>query len=323
MDTDGRAVAPRRLVVEDADGELGIAERGEGEAVAEGKVHRYALESSPSHQKAFLVIAILLLAWSDRAELSDRECDWALSRGVRLAKQHRGEGGSCVLACEKNIQHGIGIFEPRHHHSARSHGQGHHRSLFRCSGNALRHSHHELFLIHREVRSVFHLRGSRTSTNDRDICAESLGDGNVHVVGELGHELATVLLTGLGQTAVDGHRVGCNDTTGASQVVVTAHVESLLLPAHVRGCIASGAEQRDGLHAEAQRQDACVLQQQNRLRGQLRRECCMPGAGGTVHVQLLVAIRGLADPVRGLEQTVAQHHLELPAHHIVDLRARQ
>mmetsp|Transcript_38939 Transcript_38939/g.100817 ORF Transcript_38939/g.100817 Transcript_38939/m.100817 type:complete len:363 (-) Transcript_38939:270-1358(-) len=49
----------------------------------------------------------------------------------------------------------------------------------------------------------------------------------------------------------------------------------------------------------------------------------MPGAGGTVHVQLLVAIRGLADPVRGLEQTVAQHHLELPAHHIVDLRAMQ
>mmetsp|Transcript_33034 Transcript_33034/g.108502 ORF Transcript_33034/g.108502 Transcript_33034/m.108502 type:complete len:281 (-) Transcript_33034:244-1086(-) len=144
-----------------------------------------------------------------------------------------------TMACEKNIQHGIGIFEPRHHHRARSHGQGHHRSLFRCSGNALRHSHYELFLVHREVRSVLHLRGSRASTKDRDICAASLGDGNVHVVGELGHELATVRLAGLGQTAEDGHRVGCNDTTGASQAVVTAHVEFPQLPAHVRGCIAA------------------------------------------------------------------------------------
>mmetsp|Transcript_38940 Transcript_38940/g.100827 ORF Transcript_38940/g.100827 Transcript_38940/m.100827 type:complete len:281 (-) Transcript_38940:1142-1984(-) len=144
-----------------------------------------------------------------------------------------------TMACEKNIQHGIGIFEPRHHHRARSHGQGHHRSLFRCSGNALRHSHHERFLVHREVRSVLHLRGSRASTKDRDICAASLGDGNVHVVGELGHELATVRLAGLGQTAEDGHRVGCNDTAGASQVVVAAHVEFPQLPAHVRGCIAA------------------------------------------------------------------------------------
>mmetsp|Transcript_156885 Transcript_156885/g.500533 ORF Transcript_156885/g.500533 Transcript_156885/m.500533 type:complete len:484 (-) Transcript_156885:941-2392(-) len=323
IDTDGRAVAPLGLVLEDADDELGIAERGEGEAVAEGKVHRFALERSPSHKEAFLVMAIGLLTRKDRAELGDRECDWALSRGVRLAKQHRGEGGSCVRACEKDIQRGTGMFEPRHHNSTRSHGQGHHSTRSLGRGNALRHCHHERFLVHREVRSVLHLRGSRTSTDDRDICAAPLGDGNVHAVGKLGHELASVLLAGLGQAAVDGHRVGCNDTAGASQVVVAANVEFPQLLPHVRGRVAGGAQQRNFLHPGAKRQDPCVLQQQHRLCGQLRREFRMLLAGGNAVVQLLVAMRGLADPVRGLEQTVPQHHLELPAHHVVDLRARQ
>mmetsp|Transcript_19895 Transcript_19895/g.69087 ORF Transcript_19895/g.69087 Transcript_19895/m.69087 type:complete len:203 (+) Transcript_19895:420-1028(+) len=194
-----------------------------GEAVAKREGHGFALQRQVADVEALGVVADIWehrLARKDRVRLGNREGHQRLRGGVGVAEERAGEGSAGVLACNEDVQCGVGVVDPRHDDRAGGHGQCDHGNGLDATSQL----HHEILIVDGKTDPVMALGGCGAAAEDGDIRAFSLGEGLACIGAEVRLELTAFLLTRRLETCIDRHRVPSDDATRAADVVVAAFV---------------------------------------------------------------------------------------------------